>query len=181
MQEKCLEKIEIEKLGKEQFQKYREQIEEIHEENKYPHNGFLLDEDYITGADLIFVAICEGKVVGYISISTEKYEPVEGENIWTTIRKENMKIKQIAIKKEFQDLKIGTTLINRVKEYAQSKNIKDIYLYTMKENEKARKFYETNGFKFSGTWNTEEYKGIKNFQSHFWLYKNEEDKTKESI
>ena len=48
MQEKCLEKIEIEKLGKEQFQKYREQIEEIHEENKYPHNGFLLDEDYIS-------------------------------------------------------------------------------------------------------------------------------------
>lgn len=168
MCENLLENINIKRLKKEQFNEYKNEIEEIHNENVFPNNGYLIDEDYITDADSIFVALYNNKVIGYISINILVYEPDEGDDIWIEIEKENIQIKQIAIKKEFQGLKIGTILLNKVKEYAKSKNINTIYLYAIKQNRKAHKFYEKNGFKLSGTWSANEYKRIKNFQSYLF-------------
>lgn len=161
-------KIEINKINKQDFNKYKKEIEKIHNENAFPNNGFLLDEDYITNADLIFVAILDNKIIGYISISQLKYEPDDGDDLWIEVRKDNILIKQLAISKQFQNLGIGTCLLKEVKNYAKNQKISNIYLYAMKENEKAHRFYEKNQFKLSGTWNSEEYKGIKNFQSYFF-------------
>ena len=172
MCENILERVEIKKLEKEQFDEYKDEIEKIHSENVFPNNGYLMDEDYITNAEFIFVAVSNDKVVGYASINTYDYEPDEGDDIWITIEKNNIQIKQIAISKEFQGLKIGTYLLNKVKEYAKSKDIKNIYLYALGDNEKAHKFYERNDFKLSGIWSAKEYMGIKDFKSYLFAYTN---------
>ena len=125
------ENILIKILEKEQFDEYKNEIEKIHNENAYPNNGYLMDKDYITNAERIFVALLNNKVVGYASINTLNYEPDEGDDIWINIEKENILIKQIAISKKFQGLKIGTCLLNKVKEYAKSKDIRNIYLYAL--------------------------------------------------
>lgn len=170
MCENMLEKIEIKKIEKEQFDEYKTEIERIHSENVFPNNGYLMDEDYITNAEFIFVALLNNKVVGYASINTYDYEPDEGDDIWIEIEQNNIQIKQIAISKEFQGLKIGTYLLNKVKEYAKSKDIKNIYLYASGDNKKAHKFYERNGFKLSGIWSAKEYMGIKDFKSYLFSY-----------
>ncbi len=170
MSENMLEKIETKKIEKEQFNEYKDEIEKIHNENVFPNNGYLMDEDYISNAEFIFVALLNNKVVGYASINTYDYEPDEGDDIWITIEKNNIQIKQIAISKEFQGLKIGTHLLNKVKEYAKSNGIKNIYLYALGDNKKAHKFYERNGFKLSGIWSAEEYMGIKDFKSYLFAY-----------
>lgn len=170
MYENMLEKIEIKKIEKEQFDKYKDEIEKIHSENVFPNNGYLMDEDYISNAEFIFVALLNNKVVGYASINTYDYEPDEGDDIWIEIEKNNIQIKQIAISNEFQGLKIGTHLLNKTKEYAKSKGINNIYLYASGENKKAHKFYERNGFKKSGTWSADEYMGIKDFKSYLFSY-----------
>ena len=170
--ENMLEKIEIKKIEKEQFDEYKDEIEKIHNENVFPNNGYLMDEDYIINAEIIFVALLNNKVVGFASINTYDYEPDEGDDLWITIEKNNMQIKQIAIGKEFQGLKIGTHLLNKVKEYAKSKGINNIYLYALGDNEKAHKFYERNGFKLSGIWSAKEYMEIKDFKSYLFAYTN---------
>ena len=55
--ENMLEKIEIKKIEKEQFDEYKDEIEKIHNENVFPNNGYLMDEDYIINAEIIFVAL----------------------------------------------------------------------------------------------------------------------------
>ena len=55
MCENILERVEIKKLKKEQFDEYKDAIEKIHSENVFPNNGYLMDEDYITNAEFIFV------------------------------------------------------------------------------------------------------------------------------
>ena len=122
------ENILIKILEKEQFDEYKNEIEKIHNENAYPNNGYLMDKDYITNAERIFVALLNNKVVGYASINTLNYEPDEGDDIWINIEKENILIKQIAISKKFQGLKIGTCLLNKVKEYAKRMSL-NILIY----------------------------------------------------
>lgn len=170
MYENMLEKIEIKKIEKEQFEEYKDAIVKIHSENVFPNNGYLMDDDYISNAEFIFVALLNNKVVGYASINTYDYEPDEGDDIWIEIEQNNIQIKQIAISKEFQGLKIGTHLLNKVKEYAKSNCIKNIYLYALGDNEKAHKFYKRNGFKLSGIWSANEYMGIKDFKSYLFSY-----------
>ena len=166
------ENILIKILEKKQFDEYKNEIEKIHNENAYPNNGYLMDKDYITNAERIFVALLNNKVVGYASINTLNYEPDEGDDIWINIEKENILIKQIAISKKFQGLKIGTCLLNKVKEYAKSKDIRNIYLYALGDNKKAHKFYKRNGFKLSGIWSAKEYMGIKDFKSYLFAFTN---------
>ena len=44
--------MKIEVIYKEQFNKYKDDIDNIHLENTYP-NGYLIDDDYLINADII--------------------------------------------------------------------------------------------------------------------------------
>ena len=62
--------MKIEVIYKEDFNKYKNDIDRIHLENAYP-NGYLIDDDYITEADKIVLVLIDSRVVGYASLSKE--------------------------------------------------------------------------------------------------------------
>ena len=173
--------MKIEIINKNEFYKYKDVIDSIHLENAYPC-GYLIDGDYLTNADKIVLLFIDNRVVGYASLSKEDIIPDEGSDFSITISPNNIKIKQIAIRKEYQNKGIGTNLINYIKKYAKDNNInyikkyaKDnninyIYLYSFSLNEKAKDFYLKNNFVISGVWSALEYKGIKNPKSYFYSY-----------
>lgn len=161
--------MKIEIINKNEFYKYKDVIDSIHLENAYPC-GYLIDGDYLTNADKIVLLFIDNRVVGYASLSKEDIIPDEGSDFSITISPNNIKIKQIAIRKEYQNKGIGTNLINYIKKYAKDNNIDYIYLYSFSLNEKAKDFYLKNNFVISGVWSALEYKGIKNPKSYFYSY-----------
>jgi len=52
----------------------------------------------------------------------------------------------LAVKKKFQRQKIGTALLDYVEKYAKNKKFRKLCLYTGKQMERTRKFYEKNGY-----------------------------------
>lgn len=163
--------MKIEIINKNKFYKYKDVIDSIHLENAYPNNGYLIDDDYLINADKIVLVFIDNRVVGYASLSKEDIIPDEGSDFSITISPNNIKIKQIAITKSYQNKGIGTTLINYIKKYAKDNNIDYIYLYSMWLNKKGQRFYLKNNFVISGVWSALEYKGIKNPKSYFYSYK----------
>lgn len=162
--------MKIEIINKNEFYKYKDIIDSIHLENAYP-NGYLIDDDYLTNADKIVLVFIDNRVVGYASLSKENIIPDEECEFYIELSPNNIKIKQIAITKSYQNKGIGTTLINFIKEYAKDNSIDYIYLYSFSLNDKAKDFYLKNNFVISGVWSTLEYKGIKNPKSYFYSYK----------
>lgn len=162
--------MKIEVIYKEDFNKYKDDIDRIHLENAYP-NGYLIDDDYITKADKIVLVLIDSRVVGYASLSKEDITSDEECEFYINLSLNNIKIKQIAINKNYQNKGIGTALINYIKIYAKDNNIDYIYLYSFSLNEKGKNFYLKNNFIISGVWSSKEYKGIKNPKSYFYSYK----------
>ena len=162
--------MKIEVINKNEFYKYKDIIDSIHLENAYP-NGYLIDDDYLTNADKIVLVFIDNRVVGYASLSKENIIPDEECEFYNELSPNNIKIKQIAIPKSYQNKGIGTTLINFIKKYAKDKNIDYIYLYSFSLNDKGKNFYLKNNFVISGVWSALEYKGIKNPKSYFYSYK----------
>ena len=162
--------MKIEIINKNEFYKYKDIIDSIHLENAYP-NGYLIDDDYLTNADKIILVLIDSRVVGYASLSKEDITPDEECEFYIELTPNNIKIKQIAITKSYQNKGIGTTLINFIKEYAKDNSIDYIYLYSFSLNDKAKDFYLKNNFVISGVWSALEYKGIKNPKSYFYSYK----------
>ena len=162
--------MKIEVINKNEFYKYKDIIDRIHLENAYP-NGYLIDDDYITKADKIVLVLIDSRVVGYASLSKEDITPDEECEFYINLSLNNIKIKQIAINKNYQNKGIGTALINYIKIYAKDNNIDYIYLYSFSLNEKGKNFYLKNNFIISGVWSSKEYKGIKNPKSYFYSYK----------
>ena len=162
--------MNIEIINKGRFNKYKDAIDRIHMENAYP-NGYLIDDDYLINADKIVLVFIESRVVGYASLSKEDITPDEGSDFSITISPNNIKIRQIAISKNYQNKGIGTALINYIKRCAKDNNIDYIYLYSMWLNDDGQRFYLKNNFAYSGVWSTDEYKGIKDFKSYFYSYK----------
>lgn len=162
--------MKIEVINKNEFYKYKDIIDSIHLENAYP-NGYLIDDDYLTNADKIVLVFIDNRVVGYASLSKEDITPDEECEFYIELSPNNIKIKQIAITKSYQNKGIGTTLINFIKEYAKDNSIDYIYLYSFSLNDKAKDFYLKNNFVISGVWSALEYKGIKNPKSYFYSYK----------
>ena len=162
--------MKIEVINKNEFYKYKDIIDSIHLENAYP-NGYLIDDDYLTNADKIVLVFIDNRVVGYASLSKENIIPDEECEFYNELSPNNIKIKQIAITKSYQNKGIGTTLINFIKKYAKDKNIDYIYLYSFSLNDKGKNFYLKNNFVISGVWSALEYKGIKNPKSYFYSYK----------
>lgn len=163
--------MKIEIINKNEFYKYKDGIDSIHLENAYPNNGYLIDDDYLINADKIVLLFIDNRVVGYASLSNEDIIPDEGSDFSITISPNNIKIKQIAIRKEYQNKGIGTTLINYIKKYAKDNSIDYIYLYSFSLNDYGKNFYLKNNFVISGVWSALEYKGIKNPKSYFYSYK----------
>ena len=161
--------MKIEIINKDDFKKYKDVIDRIHLENAYP-NGYLIDDDYLTEADKIVLVLIDSRVVGYVSLSKEEIIPDEDCKFYINLSSNNIKIKQIAITKSYQNKGIGTALINYIKRYAKDNNIDYIYLYSFSLNEKAKDFYLKNNFVISGVWSALEYKGIKNPKSYFYSY-----------
>lgn len=162
--------MKIEIINKEDFKEYKDSIDRIHLENAYP-NGYLIDDDYLTKALKVVLVFVNDRVVGYASISKEKIHSDPGSDFNIIVSSNNIKISQVALRGEYQDKGIGTTLFNYIKKYAKDNNIDYIYLYSMSTNKRGQKFYLKNGFTFSGIWHSDEYKGIKNFKSYFYSYK----------
>ena len=163
--------MKIEIINKNKFYKYKDVIDSIHLENAYPNNGYLIDDDYLINADKIVLLFIDNRVVGYASLSNEDIIPDEGSDFSITISPNNIKIKQIAITKSYQNKGIGTTLINYIKKYAKDNHIDYIYLYSFSLNDYGKNFYLKNNFVISGVWSALEYKGIKNPKSYFYSYK----------
>jgi ribosomal protein S18 acetylase RimI-like enzyme len=61
-----------------------------------------------------------------------------------------LEIERIYILKEFQRIKIGEYLINKVKEIVKKENLDFLWLAVWEKNEQAIKFYEKQGFKIFG-------------------------------
>ena len=109
--------------------------------------------------------------MGYASLSKEDITYDNECSFTITLSPNNIKIKQIAITKSYQNKGVGTSIINYLKKYAKDNNIDYIYLYSFYLNEKGKNFYIKNNFVISGVWSTDEYKGIKNPKSYFYSYK----------
>ncbi len=162
--------MKIDIISKEEFKKYKNDIDSIHLENTYP-NGYLIDDDYLINASKVVLVFIDSRVVGYASLSKENIIPDDGSDFSVTISPNNIKIRQIAINKKHQNKGIGTVLINYIKQYAKDNNIDYIYLYSMGLNKDGERFYLKNNFVYSGVWSNDEYKGIKDFKSFFYSYK----------
>ncbi len=159
--------IEVKRIEKSDFKKYITEIEQIHNENAFPNNGYLVDEDYIKNADIMFIVTLNNKIIAYASLNPLVEELVRNTELLIGIEKKNIQIEQLAVKKINQDRGIGSILLDKIKEYCKEVNISYIYLYTMKENEKAQKFYLKNGFKYAGLWVSEE---DNKYKSYFYEY-----------
>ena len=78
-----------------------------------------------------FVALFNKKIVGYIGL----YSYDNDENIVS-----------IAVKEQFQDMSIGTKLIERAKDFARKNKKISLSLEVDEKNKKAIEFYKANGF-----------------------------------
>ncbi len=87
---------------------------------------------------VILVAELEKKVVGYISASIISLEDAYVEKVAT--------LHEIAIEDEYQKLGIGKSLLDACIKLLKDCNVGYIKLSMIKENSKARNFYEENGF-----------------------------------
>ena len=103
--------MKIDIISKEEFKKYKNDIDSIHLENTYP-NGYLIDDDYLINASKVVLVFIDSRVVGYASLSKENIIPDDGSDFSVTISPNNIKIRQIAINKKHQNKGIGTVLIN---------------------------------------------------------------------
>ena len=81
-------------------------------------------------ADRIFVAICDGMLVGLVTLK---------------LYDEKVFIREIVVSRNFQGRKIGKELIGKAIEYACERGLK-LNVWTQVENIAANKFYQRNGF-----------------------------------
>jgi GNAT superfamily N-acetyltransferase len=90
------------------------------------------DENYKT-----FVALCENKVVGFITmVQTMALEHEIG----------YLKINGLAVQENFQQKGIGTKLLKHAENYALEKGISRLLLNSGFQRTKAHSFYESKGF-----------------------------------
>ena len=93
------------------------------------------------------VAICDGKVIGFIGTCRFITFNIEGEYL---------QIIALAVCKEYQNIGIGTKLLDKVEQLARNENIAIIGLTSSLHREIAHAFYEhkgyhKHGFKFQKT------------------------------
>lgn len=110
----------------------------------FEHTSSIIDEDELERLILnkeIFVAKIDEQVVGYILLSSR-----EGKKNGYKYRKE-LDIDAMGVDEVYRNQKIGTKLLEYVKEYAKNNNYTNIRLTVNEENDNARHLYEKVGFK----------------------------------
>ncbi|MRX73814.1 GNAT family N-acetyltransferase [Bacillus lacus] len=95
---------------------------------------FSIEEFYQTGNGNFWVAICDDKVVGTISL--------------LDIGNHQMALRKMFVDKEYRGAKFKTasTLLNSAMKWAREKSIKEVYLGTTPQFLAAHRFYEKNSF-----------------------------------
>ena len=63
----------------------------------------------------------------------------------------NIRLGDMFVHKEFRNIGIGSSLIDKTIDYAKENNIKKIWLWTQEELKDAIRLYEKKGFKLEGT------------------------------
>ncbi len=84
-----------------------------------------------------FVAVCDGKVVGFIGACRFITFNIEGEYL---------QIIALAVFKEYQNKAIGTKLLDKIELLARNENIAIIGLTSSLHRESAHAFYEKKGY-----------------------------------
>ena len=96
-------------------------------------------------ANIFHIITYNGKPAGYSKIIFNTNHPA--------IKEKNVtKLERIYLLKEFYDLKLGHQLFQFILDISKSSNQSGMWLYTWKENQRAIKFYITNGFKIIGSY-----------------------------
>ena len=89
---------------------------------------------------VIFKAVVDDKVVGYLCGGWLRKYPFRKERLFATL--ENMYVEA-----EFRNLGIGKLIVIEFEKWCKLKGVEVITVECVYENEKALKFYNTNGFK----------------------------------
>ncbi len=92
----------------------------------------------------LFIAFSEGKAMGYVKLGTATSPEQLG-------GKSAMEIERVYVEKEFQSKNIGAALLKHSIAFAKEKKVKVLWLGVWKNNSRAIKFYEREGFKKFGT------------------------------
>jgi len=95
---------------------------------------FNIGNFYQTGNGNFWVALCDGKVVGTISLKD--------------IGNDQVALRKMFVAQEYRgaQYKTASLLLNNAIKYAKEKSIKEIYLGTTPQFLAAHRFYEKNGF-----------------------------------
>ena len=122
-----------------------EMVETVNERMKNnginPYEGFengfeenYLDSFYVDDSKIIYVAVDDNKVIGFISIVNKK----ESNYIY---------LDDYCVNKEYRGKGIGSTLMNMSFDFAEEQGIDEIITHVESANKESIKFYENKGFK----------------------------------
>ncbi|SKA92963.1 N-acetylglutamate synthase, GNAT family [Caloramator quimbayensis] len=110
--------------------------------NKIPRDKSYIQNIISDERKALFVAEIESKIVGLAECYILKPP-----NFGVFREREWVQLDSIVVKKEYQNLKIGTMLLEKVIEWAKGKGIDRIELKVYLFNENALNFYLEKGFK----------------------------------
>lgn len=102
--------------------------------NQEGYTDNYLNKFVIGSGDIIFLAIEENEIVGFISIELHRDNPPF------------IYLDDFCVTANYRHKGIGTSLLKEAIEYTKENNINKIYLHVEKDNQKAFTFYKNLGF-----------------------------------
>jgi ribosomal protein S18 acetylase RimI-like enzyme len=90
----------------------------------------------------MFVAECDGKVVGVLYATIESADDDE-----VTHGYHRVSVDEVSVDPEYRSMKIGSKLMQEVENWAKENEISDLTTLVYAFNDRAVKFYEDNGYK----------------------------------
>lgn len=126
------------------FDFFEQEIFEAYLEEKF--NPLQIRKELNNNNIIYLIACCEGEIIGYAKLKNQSSPD-------TIDWKNSMEIERLYVLKEFQSLKIGSTLIQKCIEKATNLNCSNIWLAVWENNPKAINFYKKMEFEINGTIN----------------------------
>ena len=117
---------------------YQELLNTVYPNDAVPGYGDNYLDDYFdeVGEDICFIAECDGKVIGYVTVQIMRM--TSGDYGY---------IDDISVTEEYRSKGVGSMLIARAENYITKLNINEVFLHVEQSNLKAKKLYERLGFK----------------------------------